>query len=357
MQNNFKINSTFSIEGKKVGINQPCFIIAEIGVNHNGNLNLAKEHILKAKECGADAAKFQSFDADEFMADKNLVYEYENNGQLITEKMYNMFKRLELKPEWHEELFQFCRNNNIIPLTSTADTKSIDLVKRLNIGALKLSSEDLINLPLVEYAAKTRLPLIFSTGMANEEEITDVLKILKKYDCRNIIFLHCVSVYPTPIEETNLKRMIAIRNLINGPVGYSDHTTGIDAANLAVAMGACIIEKHFTIDKTLKGPDHILSSDPKEFKALVNSIRSTEARLGLEQITASKTEEKTKLDFRRSIVTNKPLSKGHIISENDLALKRPGTGLRARDKHLIVGKKLTRDLKNNEQILLKYIQA
>lgn len=344
-----------TIEKRKIGVGQKVFVIAEIGVNHNGDKNLAKSLIDAAQGAGADCVKFQTFRTEEFMADKELEYTYTSAGKVVKEKMYDMFKRLELPMEWHEELFAYAREKGVIPMTSVADTLSTDMVEKVGVGGFKLSSEDLINLPLVEHVVKKKKPIIFSTGMANSEEVADVLKILKKYGHKKYIFLHCISVYPTPLSEVNLQKMLAVQEITKSPVGYSDHTVGIEASLAAVAMGATVIEKHFTLDRNMEGPDQLLSSDPDELKLLIRSIRQVEEMRGTGEVGPSVSEKRMMKDFRRSVVAAGDLSKGHVIKRKDLLLKRPGMGLRAREIPLILNKKLKRPVKRDEIITLKHI--
>jgi len=359
----FELLKQFKIEDRLVGQDQPVFIIAEIGVNHNGSLELAKQMIDAAVACGADSVKFQTFRAEEFMADKEMEYEYESAGKKVKEKMFDMFKRLELSSADYEELFNYARSKRIIPLTSVADPESADLIKKIGVGALKLASEDLINLPLVDYVSRLGIPLILSTGMADEEEVLDAFALLKKNQAKEALFLHCVSLYPTPDEEVNLDRMLAIGELLRSPVGYSDHTLGNEACLSAVALGACMLEKHFTLDRNLEGPDHALSSDPHELKALVDQIRSAvplkpASRFrGPKRIIPSRSEFQSRRTFRRSIVATRKLSKGRILERKDLALKRPGMGLRAREMKYILGKKLLRDIDTDERISWLDIEA
>jgi len=343
------------IEKRKIGFGKKVFIMAEIGVNHNGDKNLAKSLVDAAQMAGADCVKFQTFRTEEFMADKNLEYNYSVSGKMVKEKMYDMFKRLELPLEWHKELFDYAREKGVIPLTSVADPISTDMVEKIGVGGFKLSSEDLINLPLVEHVVKKNRPIIFSTGMANTEEVMDVMKILKKYKHKKYMFLHCISVYPTPIAEVNLRKMLSLQEIVHSPVGYSDHTVGIEAALAAVAMGACVIEKHFTLDRNMEGPDHSLSSDPDELKMLVKGIRQVELMMGAGKIEPSVTEKVMMKDFRRSVVAIKDLSKGHVIKREDLVLKRPGQGLRAREIPKILNRKLKRTIKQDEIITLKHL--
>ena len=340
MPHDSRLKSSFALADRQIGHGQPVFIIAEIGVNHNGDLQLAKDMVAAAAACGADCVKFQTFRADEFMADKKLIYEYESAGQRVRESMYDMFKRLELPLAWHQELFATARQLGVCPLTSVAYPLSADLVTDIGVAGYKLSSEDLINLPLVEHVAQKGKPILFSTGMSDAEEVADVVAILQKYHANEWVFLHCVSLYPTPDKEANLRRMRTLAEAVQGPVGYSDHTVGITACLGAVALGACVLEKHFTTDKNLAGPDHALSANPEEFRALVQSVRRLEAQLGSSQLAPSQTELVQRQEFRRSIVASQDLAEGHVITTDDLALKRPGYGLRARDMPSLVGKKL-----------------
>lgn len=350
MCSNFQINPSFELEGRKVGYGSPVFIIAEIGLNHNGDRNIAKKMIDAAALIGVDSVKFQTFRTEEFMADKKMDYEYTVAGKKITENMFDMFKRLELPTLWYEDLFGYARTKGLIPLTSVADPVSADIVEKIGVSAYKLSSEDLINLPLLEYVSRKNIPLLLSAGMADEEEVDDSLCVLKNSSMRDVLFLHCVSVYPTPENSVNLLRMKTLEKKVNGPVGYSDHTTGIEAALGAVALGATVVEKHFTLDKKMYGPDHSLSADPNEMKSLIQGIRKMEKMLGLGKLAPAELELSSRTQFRRSIVAARDLSDGTTLQLEDLALKRPGTGLKAREIPNIVGKKINRNFVKDERI-------
>jgi len=349
-------DKTINIDGKLIGKDQPVFIIAEIGVNHNGQLSIAKQMIKSAAECGVDCVKFQTFDTNEFLADKDVNYEYDVKGEIISENMFDMFKRLELPLEWHKELFDYCRKYGVIPLTSVADPKIADFIDDLGIGGFKLSSEDFINTPLLEHIMQKKIPLILSTGMADEDEIDDVLNLLKKYNKKNVIFLHCVSIYPTPENEAHLYRMNALKLKTDALVGYSDHTKGIEAVIAATALGACIIEKHFTLNKKMEGPDHTFSSDPSLLKLLVKCIKKTKAMLGKTIINPSPMEIEARKQFRRSIVAKENLPKGHILQKKNIAFKRPGTGLKPIRLKYCLGKKITKEINQNEPIDLLYLK-
>jgi len=336
--------------------NSETYIIAEIGSNFNGSLELAKKSIKSAADCGANAVKFQTFKADEFIADKDLTYTYfDNAGNKITESQYDMFKRLELKNEWHYKLAQYSNSLGVDFFSSAADTNAVDLLIDLKVPFIKFASEDLINVNLLEYAAKKNYPVILSTGMANEFEISNAVNIFSRHDSSKIILLHCVSQYPTKLENAALNRISALKEKYDYIVGYSDHTEGWLAPVLAVAIGAKVIEKHFTIDKNLEGPDHKMSSNPTEFSEMVRMIRMTEKTTGIKTLNYQSVEQNARTEFRRSIVAKENLKKGTVLTENMLAYKRPGNGLKPYEKNLILNKKLNTDIEKNQQIFLNSV--
>lgn len=346
-----------SIEGKNIGPGHPVFIIAEIGVNHNGDMALAKQIIKAAADSGADCVKFQTWRAEEFMADHDHEYEYTSEGKVIREKMYEMFKRLELPLEWHKELFDYARSLGLVPLTSVADPICAQAAIEAGAKALKLASEDLINYPLLEYVAAQKLPLALSTGMADENEIREAKNILERHDkLQNTVFLHCVSLYPVEDHEAHLLRMKAMSEITNNLIGYSDHTIGPEACVAAVALGACVLEKHFTFDKNLPGPDHAMSADPAELSNLISRVRRTEQMLGTNHFELSERELDKRDSFRRSIVAAKDLKAGEILKQNDLALKRPGNGIHPRELKKIIGKTLIHDIPKHNQLTLEFLK-
>jgi N,N'-diacetyllegionaminate synthase len=344
------------IGGRRIAHDAPIFIIAEVGVNHNGDMVLAKKTITAAKESGVDCVKFQLFNTKEFMADSSLMYEYVSEGKPCKENMTDMFKRLELSSEQLSELYAFAHAEGIIPFCSVADREALACVEALGGDAFKLSSEDLINLPLVEAVCQKKGPVIFSTGMASEEEIEDVLALLKQYNKENVMFLHCISLYPTNPSEVNMQRVDWLKEKTGCLVGFSDHTIGNTAAVLAISKGAKVIEKHFTLDKNLPGPDHSFSLDPRELVSYVNTIRDAEEMLKLSKNDISPREEDARRQFRRSIVAKKSLNSGHVISLDDVALKRPGYGLRAREMDDVVGKTVTVEIAKDAMITWENIQ-
>lgn len=346
------LKPSFKIGRRLVGEGAPVFIIAEIGVNHNGDPALARRMIDAAAKAGADCVKFQTFRAEEFMADRKMTYEYRSRGRLVRENMFDMFKRLELPLKAYRALFAHARRRGVVPMTSVADSESLALARAAGAPALKLSSEDLINLPLVDLAARSRMPLILSTGMADAGEVRDALKILRRRGARETMFLHCVSAYPTPDSEANLARIAGLRALTGATVGYSDHTEGVEACVAAVALGASALEKHFTLDPRMPGPDQSLSSGPAEFARLVAAVRRVELMRGSASVEPAPIERRfSRREFRRSLVAARDLPKGLRLRRADLTLKRPGLGLRARDAGLLLGRVLRRAIAADRTVM------
>ena len=326
------------------------YVIAEIGINHNGDIDLAKRTIQAAADVGADAVKFQSFDVDEFMADHERIYEYESVGTVIRESMYDMFKRLQLPAAWHEKLFDYASLKGLNFLSSTADQASVDLLESLGARALKISSEDIINLPLLQHVAQQKTTVILSTGMADQAEIDAAVSIIQSGMVEELILLHCVSLYPTPDDEANLARMISLRERYGVDVGYSDHTLGCEAAVAATAMGAKVLEKHFTLDKNLKGPDHVISADPEEFAELVRRVRRVSRQLGDPGLKPSRSEEISRREFRRSIVAAVDIPAHAVITRDMLSLKRPGNGMHPNEIYNVVGHRTRHRIRRNSQV-------
>jgi N,N'-diacetyllegionaminate synthase len=350
-----EFQSTIRLGERAIGAAQPAFVIAEIGVNHNGSLALARDMIKSAADCGVDCVKFQTFRTEEFMASRGVEYRYLSAGRTVVEDMYDMFSRLELPSSWHGELFAYARELGVVPLTSVADPVSVEVAAAAGSIAYKLASEDLINLPLIEHVAAKRKPLLLSTGMADEQEVDDALEVLARQRLSDVVLLHCVSVYPTPDDEVRLERMLSLSRKTGALVGYSDHSTGITASVAAVALGACVIEKHFTTDRGLEGPDQALSADPEEMKALVTEIRRVERMRGApaEPITPSLTERVMRASFRRCIVAAETLEAGTAISKDNVRLQRSGVeGVRYRDLKLLLGRRLRRQIPKSAPIQL-----
>lgn len=333
--------SQIRIGERLVGEGQPCFLVAEIGINHNGDIELAKKTIDAALDAGADAVKFQNYQTQDFISDKSLIYEYISQGKNVIESQYDMFKRCELTTESLRELKIYCDKRGIsFHSTPTSKSGIKDLVE---IGApvLKNGSDYLTNLPLIRTMGITGLPVVLSTGMATLAEIDDAVRALRDTGNNQLILLHCTSSYPTPPEEVHLRKIPTMAKVFGCPVGFSDHTDGINAAIGAVTLGACWIEKHFTLDKNLPGPDHHFSSDPSEFQALVQAVRTIEKNLGESVIAPCPSEMLGRKDFRLSCVAARDLPIGHYLEESDVAFRRPGTGLPPKAQDWLVGRQLT----------------
>jgi sialic acid synthase SpsE len=341
---------TFRIGQRILQSGAAPYVVAEIGINHNGDLSLAKRTVDAAARAGADAVKFQTFRVEEFMADRELTYEYESGGRRVRESMYDMFKRLELPESWHRELQVYAHTKGLEFLSSVADPLSVDLLISLGAPVLKIASEDLINLPLLEYVAGQRTPVILSTGMADQEEIDRAVAALRGGGCPALLLLHCVSLYPTPDEEANLLRMAGLQERYGALVGFSDHTLGCEAAIGAVALGAVLIEKHFTLDRSLPGPDHSLSADPAELAKLVTGVRRAAKQLGARDLRPSPGEQIARQQFRRSVVAAVDIPEGATITREMLCLKRPGTGIPPRQLKDLVGKRVHRGFRADEQL-------
>jgi len=329
---------TIGIEKRVIGTGLPCFIIAEVGVNHNGDPDIARKMVDAIADAGADCVKFQTFSADEFVNSPDEIYEYFSQGKKVKESMLEMFRRLELRMDEFAGLFEHARKQGLIPLSTPTDRPAVDLLDDLGAGAFKVGSDDLVYTPFLQYIAKKNKPVIISTGMANAADIDRAVNTILDTGNEQIIILHCVSLYPTPEKEVNLRKISTLRSMYDFPIGFSDHSAGITAILGAVTLGACVLEKHFTLDKNMPGPDHWFSADPDELMSLVREVRRLESNLGYGRMWPSKAEQEMADVCRRSIVTAKDVLKGQIITEADLACKRPGTGLLPYEADKILGK-------------------
>jgi N-acetylneuraminate synthase/N,N'-diacetyllegionaminate synthase len=347
------MDQIIQIGKKNIGHDQPCFIIAEAGVNHNGDLGTAKKMIDCAADAGTDAVKFQTFKADSLVTKDADKADYQKCNDSCTQ--YEMLKKLELTNREFISLSKYATKKGIIFLSTPFDKKSVDLLEKINVPAYKISSGELTNHPLLHDIACRKKPVILSTGMATISEIGESLSVLKKSGAHDIILLHCTTDYPVNFEEVNLRAINTIRCAFKYPTGFSDHSTGIIASVAAVAMGACVIEKHFTLDKLMDGPDHKASLDPDELKELIQSIRNIEKAFGTGIKEPSPCEEKVKTVARKSIVAKLNLKQGTVINSSMLDLKRPGTGLEPKYLNMIIGKQLKKDLVKDEIIIWEYL--
>lgn len=326
------------------------FIIAEAGVNHNGSITLAKKLIDVAVTAGADAVKFQTFKAEKLVSKSAQKAEYQKETTNKNESQFEMLKKLELDINAHKELISYCSSKNIMFLSTPFDNESIDLLNELKLRIFKIPSGEITNLPYLRHIGSLNKNVILSTGMSNIGEIENALNILidagtKK---KNITVLHANTMYPTPMEDVNLKAMLTIGNTFDIKFGYSDHTLGIEVDIAAVALGASCIEKHFTLDNNMDGPDHKASLEPDELKKMVESIRNIEIALGNGIKKASSSETPNILIARKSIVANDDIKKGEILSETNLVVKRPGTGISPMQWDNTIGLLAIKDYKKDE---------
>ena len=331
--------TTIQVEDKSIGAGAPVFIIAEAGVNHNGDLAMAKRLIDVAVAAGADAVKFQSFKAEVLVTATAPKAEYQTQTTPVAESQLEMLRKLELSNDHHEQLSAYCRQSGILFLSTPFDEESADLLDALAVPVFKISSGDLTNSPLLEHVAKKQKPVILSTGMADLADVRDAVETLNAAGCDKIVLLHCVSDYPADPADVNLRAMQTMRETFNVPVGFSDHTHGLEVALAAAALGASVIEKHFTLDRTLPGPDHRASLEPDELNRFVSGIRTVESSLGNGEKVPTAREIETATVARRSIVATQTIPAGTIVERNMIATKRPGTGLPPARLNSIAGRK------------------
>jgi N,N'-diacetyllegionaminate synthase len=330
------------------------FIIAEAGVNHNGSLDLAYKLVEAAVEAGADAVKFQTFLPEKTVSKfaEKANYQKETTGE--NESQLEMIKKLALSFDAHKKLLEYCKNKNIKFLSSPFDLDSIDFLNKLRLDTFKIPSGEIINLPYLRKIGSLNKKLIMSTGMANLGEVESALDVLVNSGTKrkNITILHCTTNYPCPYEEVNLKAMLTLKEAFKLPVGYSDHTLGIEVPVAAVALGATVIEKHFTLDKNMEGPDHKASLEPDELKKMVKAIRNIETSLG----NGIKKPNKSEIDImrvaRKSIIASKSIKMGEVFTEGNITIKRPGTGIFPMRWEEVIGRKAKKDFEENEIIEL-----
>lgn len=329
-------------------------IIAEAGVNHNGDLALAKRLIDVAAEAGADLVKFQTFNADRLVTTQAMKADYQRRNTDAEESQHTMIRRLELTQDMHEALIAHCKLRGIKFFSTGFDMESIDLLAKLGLDCFKIPSGEITNLPYLRHVGRYGKPVILSTGMSTLGEIEAAIDVLETSGTprERITALHCTTEYPTPMHDVNLRAMLAIRDAFGVSVGYSDHTTGIEIPIAAVTLGASVIEKHFTLDRNLPGPDHKASLEPEELKAMVNAIRNIEQALGDGIKRPSASETKNKPIARKSIVAACPIRTGETFTVSNLAAKRPGTGLSPMRWDEVLGRKASRDFAIDELIEL-----
>jgi pseudaminic acid synthase len=331
------------IAGRNIGSEFSPYIIAELSANHNGSLARALESIKAAKDAGASAVKIQTYTADTITIDSDRPEFMIRGGLWDGYKLYDLYKWAETPYEWHGELFAFAESIGITIFSTPFDNTAVDLLESLNAPAYKIASFELIDIPLIRYVASTRKPMIMSTGMASEDEIEEAVQTARDGGCNDIILLHCISSYPAPLSSANLAKLSLLRNRFGVQVGLSDHTLGTTASVAAVALGATVIEKHFTLSRADKGPDCEFSLEPDELKQLCDETCGSWSAIGTPSFDRAE-EEQASLVFRRSLYFVKDLPAGHVITEGDVRSIRPGFGLMPRDIHKCYGKKLIQEV-------------
>lgn len=349
-------SKNISVQGKKIGIGQKPFLIAEVGINHQGNLKRALRMIEIAKWAGVDAVKFQTFKADEFISDKKEKYSYFSNGKKVTETMYEMFKRYELPKSSWIKIKKKCEKLGIIFFSTPQNYSDLKVLLNIGIPLIKVGSDDFNNLPMLDKFSNFNIPIIVSCGMSKKIEIKKTMSLLKRKKTKIMLML-CTSEYPTPSENVNLLRLKTLKKLYpNLLLGFSDHTIGSLSACAALSLGACIFEKHFTLDNNDKGPDHWFSENPKNLKKWANDIKETYKLLGEDKLKPTKLEENMRIIARRSIVAFRDIKKGEKITINNTCFKRPGDGMRPEDLKKIIKLKAIRLIPRNEKISLKLLK-
>ncbi|MEZ0298131.1 MAG: N-acetylneuraminate synthase family protein [Candidatus Methylacidiphilales bacterium] len=341
--------------GRRLGGGAPCLLIAEVGINHNGDFDLACRSIREAALAGADAVKFQNYQTEDFVTDGELSLTYTSQGKEVTESQYDLFKRCEVPAEWLPKLAQVCRDEGVLFLSTPTSRQGVEELVACGVTMMKNGSDFLQNTLLLEAMAATGLPTMISTGMATEAEIRHSLNAYHAAGGKNPILLVCTSTYPTPEAEANLKRLLRMREVFDVATGFSDHTKGSDAAALSVALGGCVIEKHFTVDRNLPGPDHWFSSDPAEFKELVERVRAAEVLIGQGDIEPQASEINSRRDARLSCTSARDLEAGTLLTKEHIIFRRPGTGIPPTEVDFLIGKMLKTEMKKHTVIMPEYV--
>lgn len=330
-----------------------CFVIAEAGVNHNGRFDLAKQLIDAAADSGADAVKFQTWLTDKLVLKDAILADYQRRNQSEATSQYLMLKELELKYADYRRLAQYAKQRGILFLSTPDEEDSADFLEKLGVRIFKIGSGEITNLPFLAYIAKKKRPVILSTGMSTLAEVEAAVKTIEATGNKELTLLHCVSDYPADPAVCNLAAMNTLRTAFGYPVGYSDHTMGSAVSVAAVALGACVIEKHLTLDKKMKGPDHKASLSPKEFTAFVKDLREAESALGTGRKEPTPNELKTKKVVQKSIVTSRAIGAGKTLRAADLILRRASTGLPVSAMSLVLGRRTARALPAETPIIPK----
>lgn len=343
------------INQRNIGIQYPPYVIAELSANHNGSLDTALKIIEEAKRCGADAIKLQTYSADTITLNSQNEEFMIRGGLWDGQSLYELYQKAQMPWEWHKPLFDHARALDITIFSSPFDRTAVDLLEDLNAPAYKIASFEAVDLPLIKYVAATGKPMIISTGMADKEEIGEAIQAAYDGGCKELVVLHCVSGYPAPAEDYNLLTMVDMAKLFNVPVGLSDHTLDNTTAIAAITLGACVIEKHFTLDRSGGGPDDSFSLEPKELQQLCQSAKTAWQALGQVDY-GRKSSEQGNAKFRRSLYFVKDLKAGDIIDESCIRSVRPGFGLAPKFYDELLGKTLVRDVNKNTATRLELLK-
>jgi len=348
--------SAVTFGNRPVGSSHPPLVVAEVGINHNGDMTLAHGSIDAAHGAGAEAVKFQNYDVADFVVDESLTLTYRSGEGEVTESQLALFKRCQLAPEDLQSLREHCESLGLLFLSTPTSTTGVDDLVRIGAHGMKNGSDFLTNRQLVKAMGATGLPTIVSTGMATLAEIDDAVRAFEEGGGKELVLLHCTSSYPTPADDVHLRKIPALGRAFGRPVGLSDHTEGTTAAVGAVVVGACLIEKHFTLDRSLPGPDHWFSSDPEELRALVEATKAASRMLGSPELVPTASEEQSRREFRLSCVAADDLPSGKTLTEADVTFARPGTGSPPRDLPWIVGRVLAEAVAKGTPLLPRHFR-
>lgn len=346
--------NNININGRIIGLDTPPYIIAEMSANHNGDFNAAKAIIAEAKKAGADALKIQTYTPDTITLNSDLPDFQIQGGLWGGETLYSLYEKAYTPWEWHKPLFEYARELDITMFSSPFDTTAVDLLEDLNAPAYKIASFEAIDLPLIRYVASTGKPMIISTGMADDEEIQEAIDAARSGGCKELAILHCVSGYPAPAEDYNLRTILDMRERFGLVTGLSDHTIDNTTAVTSVALGASIIEKHFTLDRNGGGPDDSFSLEPKDLVALCQDSKTAWQALGAVNY-GRKSSEQDNVKFRRSLYFVKDLKAGDVITEDAIRSVRPGFGLAPKFYDYVIGQKVSVDIQKNTAVSLDKI--
>lgn len=340
-----------NLSGLLIGPDEPPYIIAEVGSNHNGDMALAKQLIDTAKACGADAVKFQSWSKHSLISKAEYARntEYENKRKHFG-TLKEMVEEYQLTPEQHRQVVAYCQEQEITFLSSCFSPEEVDLLNSLGAPAFKIASMDINHVPLLEYVASKGKPVILSTGMATLGEIERALNVLKSSGSGPVVLLHCVSIYPPSYDIINLRNIPTLRQAFDVPVGFSDHTIGTAIPLAAIALGACIIEKHFTLDKDMPGWDHAVSANPDELEIIVREGKNVFTSLGSTVRAVSEAEMEKRKTFRRRVVVKHAMGEGEVLRQEDLDFERPGTGIRPDEITYVIGRSLARSVEPDHEL-------